>query len=256
MQAPASHDEITAFLDRYKPFANSLEEEYITVNLHHDDAGGAGSCIRVEDKLNDEVFLTEKDEVKRLLNEGVAWVNTKVPLKDRQRRRREVYATFEEEAKQLAKRHGVVGGKWLYFAKQQTNSIWTQLVLAAAFEGEPLAETGAVTEVKVTSKRNNKSSHAFSICCRDSWDKDAVAKVLDALVVDLGIFPAAYKPDIYSALDIYSNGPTGTRSSLYKPLDLMDRAKLENAVLMWRTEREDYAARVAQEQEAEQRKGK
>jgi len=124
----------------------------------------------------------------------------------------------------LARKHGVLGGKWLFTVeagREDVDSMWMFLASAMACEENPLP----CLAVKITPtndiedpenpKRGHRRSHMISIYTEDFTNEDNVFQVekqLRAIPIKKEI---TYKPDMFTALGIYRNNKYHLKPVIY-----------------------------------------
>ncbi len=110
----------------------------------------------------------------------------------------------------LARKNGILGGKWLiYRSRGEIDSSW--LTVARATFGETLGIGAKVS----TAEEDTAKRHVICIYTQNYLDLDDVERVR-GLLRDMGFTESlCYKPDIYTYLDIYS-GTTKLSPCRYK----------------------------------------
>jgi len=123
----------------------------------------------------------------------------------------------------LAKKHGVLGGKWLFSVeagREDVDSIWMFLASAMASDEDPMpclaikiTPTNDVDDPENT--KRGRRSHMISIYTEDFTDEDNVFQVekrLRAIPIKKDL---TYKPDMFTALGIYRNNKYHLKPVIY-----------------------------------------
>lgn len=144
--------------------------------------------------------------------------------------REETYEQFKADVKELAQKHHVLSGKWLFYPQSENvDFTWSKLVRAIADEDGALAKTGHVHTAKVATTpkiEGERSSFVVCVYCDDSYDEDAVGDVFKVLVKDLSMTSQSFKPDVLTLLGIDSQHPSKLPVSLYKKTTFMTQDEL------------------------------
>ena len=123
----------------------------------------------------------------------------------------EVKVSDEQEIDSLARRSGLVVGKWLvYSSPESINQVWK--ALAPAFVAQELGDS-----IKVSTATPEEASREYVICVYtenylDTADVQRVREKLRSLGFDK---PLYYKPDLYTYLQIYRRTFPRLKASRY-----------------------------------------
>ncbi|GAA6015780.1 hypothetical protein JCM10207_008792 [Rhodosporidiobolus poonsookiae] len=258
---PTTEEEVDEYLARYKPSANSTEHgPWYWVQLPRGKKDAADSKPAEERADEHAAFEEEGKALEKGLVEQCAWIKDNAPVrankkqgtKSQKELREAEHAKFNDDVAQLAKKHNVLSGKWLFFSSGEfVDLTWAKIVKAIALEEGPLAKTGAVHCAKVASTPGDGGDqHVICVYCDDSWDKDAVAKVFKTLVTELSLVSSAYKADANTIIGIDSKHASGIRSSLYGKTDFMTKDEIDEAFKAKTKAKEVKKKTLEQEQEA------
>jgi len=118
---------------------------------------------------------------------------------------------------QLAKKHNILGGKWLCSFDYGVDDLWSYLALALAATENPMPCLAAkITPFNDTGANNfGRKSHMCSVYTEDFTDMDnvfAIEKCLRAVPIKKDL---TYKPDIFTALGIYRNNKYYLKPVIY-----------------------------------------
>ncbi|GAA5903611.1 hypothetical protein JCM5296_001370 [Sporobolomyces johnsonii] len=232
---PSTTAQVNRFLNEYPPSANQhTETGWIWCQLSR-CAEGSGKPAENQDHASFEeegAALVQDlvEECRKIKETAPVRANKKKGLKSQKELREAKHAEFNESVKELAHKHGVLSGKWLFFCGHDTvDSVWGRIVNELAAVDGALAQTGAVHCAKVSSVAEEGGNYVICVYCDDSWDKDGVATAFKALVQKLRLVSAAYKCDANTILGIDSKHESGIRSSMYGKNDFMTAAEINEA---------------------------
>ncbi|KAL8280144.1 hypothetical protein RQP46_007474 [Phenoliferia psychrophenolica] len=231
---PVTENDIDVFLKEHKPSQNKTEngtggwywvksgkEPFDDV----EDKGSSGYPALIEDGVKLERALTA--ECERIKAEEPVRENKKLGKQSQKQWREKAYALFNQGVGTVARKHGVLSGKWLYFPSvEYVDGLWSTIVRAIASKDGALAKFGRVPTAKVSTSATERG-YVICVYVDDSWDKDAVEGALKILANDLKLTPLSYKCDANTLLGIDSNHPSKIPSSLWKVSDFLDLAKLK-----------------------------
>lgn len=105
---------------------------------------------------------------------------------------------------------------------ENVDSVWARVARSVAIG--PLREVG-VTMAKVATAEpgaDENGSHVVIVYIDNIYDKELATKVLTSLLEDHGLEPSASKSDLYTLLGIDSKHPSGMRSSIWRPAELIE----------------------------------
>ncbi|PLB52743.1 DUF1917-domain-containing protein [Aspergillus steynii IBT 23096] len=121
----------------------------------------------------------------------------------------------------LARRKGIVMGKWMFFlTRDRVDYFWN--VIAQATERGELGPSA-----KVATDDGSGKARLLAVYTRDFEDVADVRRVAQKLA-ELGLIkphdrPIYYKTNAYTLLDINSNNPWGLKASMYNSRDMLAR---------------------------------
>ena len=121
--------------------------------------------------------------------------------------------------KALARKHQVLGGKWLFMLDPRhddIDAVWMFICSSVASGESPMPCVAAkITPKDDTSPGRKERGHMVSVYTRDFTDEGnvfAVEAALRSVPIKLNL---SYKPDLYSVLGIYRNNKYGLRPTIY-----------------------------------------
>jgi len=121
-----------------------------------------------------------------------------------------------ETIMQLAKKHNILGGKWLCNFEYGVDDLWSYLALSLAATENPMPCLAAkITPFNDTGTNFGRKSHMCSVYTEDFTDMDnvfAIEKCLRAVPIKKDL---TYKPDIFTALGIYRNNKYYLKPVIY-----------------------------------------
>ncbi|GAA6015783.1 hypothetical protein JCM10207_008793 [Rhodosporidiobolus poonsookiae] len=231
LDTPASQEQVSSFLDQYRPSANDNEYAWYWAR----QAGAQGEGTKERDEKVQALSLEGVGLVQGLVDEcEVIKQGTAAPPRKRSgtspkwKLLKEAHARFSSDIKQLAQRYGVVSGKWVLFVPtDEVDGVWAKAVRLFAYSDSPLAATGAVDTIKVSPVAGKDGRHLICIYTKDCYNEVAVEKVLEVILKQLRVKPTGYKPDIYTRLGIYWNHPSGLSPVLYRPSDFLAASEID-----------------------------
>lgn len=133
--------------------------------------------------------------------------------------------TLEKEIFALARRTGVVSGKWMLFPSvREVDRAWAS-VSGATVRGE-LGIVAKVATHDVVADRENKKPRLICVYTRDYEDREDVRRVLMGLM-ELGLVrrddkPIYYKCDAFTHLQLNAGNPYGLKTSLFSSRDVLN----------------------------------
>ncbi|KAK4055047.1 hypothetical protein OIO90_003388 [Microbotryomycetes sp. JL221] len=293
LSGPASEDLIKQFLDSCKPSSNSAEQgSWYWVRIHGSKHSVSSrqeqrdENLVAEDDKSDDDFMTKGAELVEAMTTECARIKAEAPVrankakgtksqKEREQTkllvvmdpglnaddgslsvvREAEHAKFNEAIKALAQKHDKLTGKWLlYPTVDSVDGTWAKVVRAIAGQDGVLAQTEACHVAKVSTVVQGEGPFVICIYCDDSWDKEAVGKVMRVLVQELGLLPSAYKHDVNTILGIDSKHPSQIKSSLYGKNDFMTKEEID-AVMSARSKAREVKPSIKTAEEEEQDDG-
>ena len=118
----------------------------------------------------------------------------------------------------IARRHGVLTGKWCAFPSDtEVDALWTAVARQLSTPKSALAAAGCYA-AKVSSRSPGKDGQVVCVYTRDYQNEGEVFAVRDVLRDVCGWSASkrmVYKPDIYTHLGLYSGNPYNLRPSVY-----------------------------------------
>ncbi|KAL8290465.1 hypothetical protein RQP46_002723 [Phenoliferia psychrophenolica] len=149
---PASETAINSFLELCKPSENNTENgAWYWVKT--------GNRRAFHKEYNREKLVTEgtklmealMNECRRIEPEEPVFGSKKKGKLGRREFKENAYKIFNTDVRNLAKKHGVLSGKWLFFPNaKEVDDIWRKIVEAIAIPDGPLARFGRVPTAKVS----------------------------------------------------------------------------------------------------------
>lgn len=134
--------------------------------------------------------------------------------------------TLEKDIFALARRTGVVTGKWMLFPSAGDVDEFWAAVAGATVRGDLGISAKVATYDDTAGGRwsNNSKPRLLAIYTRDYEDRDDVRRVLEKLV-DLGVvrkegMPVYYKFDALTYLGVMADNPYGLKASLFSSRDV------------------------------------
>ncbi|KAK1927258.1 hypothetical protein DB88DRAFT_477385 [Papiliotrema laurentii] len=152
-------------------------------------------------------------------------VRGKKGVKSKKQVREEAHEEAKTQLEELSKQSEWTVGKWLFFPRHdRVDGMWATIAQSVA--NGPLKAAG-VDLVKVAPspryvREGEEPSHVICVYMDNVYDKAAVTKVLTTLLRDHGLEPTACKSDLYTLAGIDSKHPSGLRSSIWRPAELVD----------------------------------
>ncbi|GAA6028644.1 hypothetical protein JCM8097_007326 [Rhodosporidiobolus ruineniae] len=242
---PSPEAEVEEYLKQYKPSANAAKNgPWYWVQLPRDK--DRGEDVKedekpAEEREGDDVYSKFEKEGQKLVDEMTdrcQWIKENAPVRGKKKEgiksqkelREEEHAKFNDKVRDLAKKHKLTSGKWLFFNNAEyIDSVWAKIVRAIALKDGPLAKAG-VNTAKVSTSLGDGPNYVICVYCNDSWDEAGVAKVFKTLVSELHLISSAYKCDANTILGIASGHPSGIKTSLYGKTTFMTQAEIDAAM--------------------------
>ncbi|KAF7298063.1 hypothetical protein HMN09_01027600 [Mycena chlorophos] len=192
-------------------------------------------CRKQPERVKEDEALKEGSKILQELTARVEEIKNddaiparsskKTGLKGKKEVREEAQAETTKKLQELAKKTGLVSGKWLSFAAgEKVDMIWSQIA-KSVIEG-PLSKTAAFG-AKVATSSGDTSQHLICVYVPDVFDKDAITEVMQVLLEEHGLFLSGVKSNLYTMLKIDSKHPSGLQSTTWKNAQIIsdDKAK-------------------------------
>ncbi|KAF9565597.1 hypothetical protein CPC08DRAFT_704583 [Agrocybe pediades] len=150
------------------------------------------------------------------------WSNKKTRVKGKKEVREQLQAEAAEKLKEISVKHGHVVGKWLVFASsEKIDQIWAGI--AKSLVSGPLHKTVTFLAKVSTLPENVTPNHKHVICVYmpNVYDKEKVTEVMKILLRNHGVDLKGVKSDLYTLIGLYSNHPSGIRSTVWSNTALL-----------------------------------
>ncbi|CAE6487710.1 unnamed protein product [Rhizoctonia solani] len=242
---PSSELSVDKFLQKgpqYKPtmvvddgtkpwiWVRRLEHEPLdSVDTESADSKGSdidGSVIKSAHKLledyTEKIASIQKDESIPVR------ANKKKGLRSKKEVREEVATEAAEKFKQLSQESKLTCGKLLFFIQaDQIDGAFSRM--AHDLVTGALSKTPAFCLKVATTPADVLPNHRYLICLYlpDLYDKAAVTEVLRTVCQSTGIRPNSAKADLYTLIGLDSKHPSGIKSTIWNPTDLVPDAELK-----------------------------
>ncbi|KAF8608230.1 hypothetical protein BDV93DRAFT_486827 [Ceratobasidium sp. AG-I] len=154
--------------------------------------------------------------------------NKKKGLRSKKEVREEVMAEATEKLKETSQESKLTCGKWLFFAQpEHIDSLFARL--ARDLVDGALSHTPAFLAKVATTPADVGPNHRYLVCLYlpDLYDKAAATEVLRAVCKSIGVRPNSAKADIYTLIGLDSKHPSGIKSTIWNPHDLIPDAELK-----------------------------
>ncbi|BGP56494.1 hypothetical protein JCM8202v2_004115 [Rhodotorula sphaerocarpa] len=229
LKGPATPEEADAFLSAHKP-SSATEVPSGWLWVEPDSAKAAKQFHHEARSEAEDKFLAEGAAVVERLTNRCAEIKTTAPVRankakgiqSQKQLREEAHERFNTEVKELAFKHNILTGKWLFYVGEEgIDAVWSKIFKAVALADGALIKTGAVHCAKTAYTRKDR---VICVYCDNSWDKEAVGRVFRVLVEDLGL------SDANTLLGIDSKHESGIRSSLWTKHDFMTKDEIDAAL--------------------------
>ncbi|KAJ1306015.1 hypothetical protein OPQ81_010729 [Rhizoctonia solani] len=238
---PSSELTIDEFLQKYKPtmviddgtkpwvWVRRLEHEPLdSVNpTDPKDSGSDGSVIENAHKILEEytgkIAAIQKDESIPVR------ANKKKGLRSKKEVREEVAAEATETFKRLSRESKLTCGKWLFFVQaEQVDGVFSRM--AHDLVTGALSKTPAFCLKVATTPTDVLPNHRYLICLYlpDLYEKAAVTEVLRTVCQSTGVRPNSAKTDLYTIIGLDSKHPSGIKSTIWNPTDLVPDVELKS----------------------------
>ncbi|KAF8806536.1 hypothetical protein BYT27DRAFT_7191087 [Phlegmacium glaucopus] len=235
---PDNSGALQDFLTKFKPsmVQNDGTKPWIWVRgsgpLKEDSGTGEALAREEAAKLLKEVTdeALAREEAAKLLKEVTEKVeniknddsiplrsNKKTGAKSKKEVREQVQTEATEKLKEIAIRHGYVGGKWLLFSPpDKVDMIWSSI--ASSLVSGPLCSTSAYLAKVSTSPAQETANvqHLICVYLPDVYDKASVTEVMRVLLRNHGLNLSGVKSDLYTVIGIDSKHPSGIPSTVWK----------------------------------------
>ncbi|QRV98175.1 hypothetical protein RhiJN_26194 [Ceratobasidium sp. AG-Ba] len=157
--------------------------------------------------------------------------NKKKGLRSKKEVREEIMAEASKEFQRISQESKLTCGKWLFFATpDHVDALFTRLAHDLV-EG-PLSETSAFCAKVATTPSSAEPNYRHVVCLYlpDLYDKDAVTKVLRVVCQSAGVRPNSAKTDLYTTIGLDSKHPSGIKSTIWNPHDLIPETELKSII--------------------------
>lgn len=218
------------FLNKYRPsmVQNDGSKPWIWVKKSEPEREDTGveEAMAEGRKILDDVTK----EVERIKNDASIPIrsNKKTGARSKKELREEKQAEATEMLKEIATRHGCLGGKWLINAQtDKVDLIWSSL--AKSLVDGPLSSTPAFCSKVSTSSadENSNQSHVICLYMPDIFNKTAVTEVMRILLRNHGFNPNGVKSDLWTRLGIDSKHASGLQPTIWKSSALMKDTEMK-----------------------------
>ncbi|CAE6473109.1 unnamed protein product [Rhizoctonia solani] len=237
---PSSELSVDEFLKKYKPtmvvddgkkpwiWVRRLEHEPLDSANSTDskDNGSKGSVIESAHKIledyTEKIASIQKDESIPVR------ANKKKGLRSKKEVREEVTTEATEKFKQLSQENKLTCGKLLFFVQtEHVDGAFSRM--AHDLVTGALSNTPAFCLKVATTPVDVSPNHRYLICLYlpDLYDKAAVTEVLRTVCQSTGIRPNSAKTDLYTIIGLDSKHPSGIKSTIWNPTDLVPDAELK-----------------------------
>ncbi|KAG8834591.1 hypothetical protein FRC18_001792 [Serendipita sp. 400] len=216
--------ELAEFLEKYKPAlirndANNSRPYIWITNL-----------IESKEGVNYEELVKEADAIVKDTTIKVAEIqnNDEIPIRANKKKglksKKEVRETIQADGatalKNVAIKHGFVGGKWIVFVDQtQVNSVFGKMAKSLVSGG--LSHT-SVSSLRVSTvpfadtEEGPVHRHLIEVYFPNVYDEDMAREVMRVLLRDHGLKISGAKPSLYTAVGLDSKHPSGIPSTVWK----------------------------------------
>ncbi|KAG9100968.1 hypothetical protein FRC06_003483 [Ceratobasidium sp. 370] len=154
--------------------------------------------------------------------------NKKKGLRSKKEVREEIMVEAAKEFKRISQESQLTCGKWLFFAAPDNiDAVFARL--AHDLVTGALSKTSAFCAKVATTPSTVEPNHRYLICLYlpDLYDKDAVTEVLRTACRSIGVRPNSAKTDLYTMIGLDSKHPSGMKSTIWNPTDLVPEAELK-----------------------------
>ncbi|CUA66992.1 hypothetical protein RSOLAG22IIIB_02903 [Rhizoctonia solani] len=190
------------------------------------DGGSDGSVVENAHKLletyTQKIASIQKDDSIPVR------ANKKKGLRSKKEVREEVAAEATEKFKQLSQDNKITCGKLLFFVQaEQIDGAFSRMALDLVTG--TLSKTPAFCLKVATTPADVLPNHRYLICLYlpDVYDKVIVTEVLRAVCQSTGVRPNSAKTDLYTLIGLDSKHPSGIKSTIWNPTDLVPDAELK-----------------------------
>lgn len=234
---PSSDLSLDEYLQKYKPtmvvddgtkpwiWVRRLEHEPLD-SATPDDSCYDGPAVERAQKLLEE--YTEKIAAIQKDDSIPIRANKKKGLRSKKEVREEVMAEATGKFRQLSEESKLTSGKWLFFVQpDQVDGVFARL--ARDLVTGDLSKTSAFSAKVATTPPDVGPNHRYLICLYlpDLYDKTAATEVLRVACQSTGVRPNSAKADVYTIIGLDSKHPSGIKSTIWNPTELVTDAELK-----------------------------
>ncbi|KAG9124633.1 hypothetical protein FRC07_010859 [Ceratobasidium sp. 392] len=154
--------------------------------------------------------------------------NKKKGLRSKKEVREEIMAEAAGEFKRISQESKLTCGKWLFFATpDHIDALFARLTHDLV--NGALSKTPAFCVKVATTPSTIEPNHRYLICLYlpDLYDKDAATEVLRTVCQSVGVRANSAKADLYTLIGLDSKHPSGMKSTIWNPADLIPETELK-----------------------------
>lgn len=195
---------------------------FIDLESNYDDNPAVNRGKEILEEYTKKIVAVRRDKTIPAQGDTEKGIRSKADL------RNELESEATEKLHQLAQESGLKSGKWLFFLP--LNYIDTMFAtLARDLVTGDLSKTPAFLTKVSTSPviAGPKSPHLISLYLPDIYDRVVATEVLRAACKSTGFRPNSAKTDFYSLIGLYRNHPSGIKSTIWSPYDLVPDTELK-----------------------------
>ncbi|KAG9095645.1 hypothetical protein FS749_010033 [Ceratobasidium sp. UAMH 11750] len=174
------------------------------------------------DQYTEKIVAVQKDDSIPIRS------NKKKGLRSKKEVREEIMVEAAKEFKRISEENKLTCGKWLFFATpDHIDALFARL--AHDLMTGALSKTSAYCAKVATTPSTVEPNHRYLICLYlpNLYDKDAVTEVLRTVCRSTGVRPNSAKTDLYTMIGLDSKHPSGMKSTIWNPTDLVPEAELK-----------------------------
>ncbi|CAE6388251.1 unnamed protein product [Rhizoctonia solani] len=239
---PSSDLSIDEFLQKYKPtlvFDDGTKPWIWVRRLEHEplDSGNPPDADS-EDRHSDPTVMERAQKLLEDYAEKIASIqkddsipiraNKKKGLRSKKEVREEIAAEATEKLKQLSQENTLTCGKLLFFLQaEHIDGAFSRM--ARELVAGALSNTPAFCLKIATTPIDVPPNHRYLICLYmpDLYDKVTVTEILRTVCQSTGIRPNSAKTDLYTMIGLDSKHPSGIKSTIWNPTDLIPDTELK-----------------------------
>ncbi|CEL52605.1 hypothetical protein RSOLAG1IB_05810 [Rhizoctonia solani AG-1 IB] len=239
---PSSALSIDEFLKKYKPTTvlDDGTKPWIWVRrLEHEPLDSVSPPdVDSEDKHSNATVIERAQKLLEDYTEKIASIqkdesipiraNKKKGLRSKKEVREEIAAEATKKLKEISQESKLTCGKLLFFSQaEHIDGAFSRM--ARELTNGALSKTSAFCLKVATTPMDVLPNHRYLICLYlpDIYDKVAVAEVLRTVCQSTGIRPNSAKTDLYTVIGLDSKHPSGIKSTVWNPTDLIPDAELK-----------------------------